>query len=186
MSLAKSVFRLALVTALLLLIPLVAMQFTREVTWTLADFVLAGGLLFGAGLTYVLIARLGGNAAYRLAAGVAVGAGLLLSWLNLAVGIIGGENNPANLLYGGVLAVAFLGAIWARFRPRGLAQAMSATALVQLVVPLVAALIWKPAVNQALVQVLPLNACFAALWGSAGWLFRCAGGGTGVGPQPAQ
>lgn len=39
--------RVALVTGLLLLVPLVAMQFTDEVRWNLADFVVAGALLFG-------------------------------------------------------------------------------------------------------------------------------------------
>ena len=38
------------VVLVLLLVPLVAMQFTREVRWGLADFIVAGALLFGAGL----------------------------------------------------------------------------------------------------------------------------------------
>ncbi|TPG72450.1 hypothetical protein [Hymenobacter nivis] len=173
MTLTKSILRLALVTTGLLLIPLVAMQLTTEVTWTLSDFVVAGGLLFGAGLAYLLVARQG-NGPYRLAAGVAVAAGLLLIWVNLAVGLIGSENNPANLLYGGVLTVAAVGALAARFQPQGMARAMFAAALVQLAVPLVAALIWRPAVNLGMLQVLVLNAAFAGLWAAAGWLFRRA------------
>jgi len=47
----------ALVTALLLLIPLVAMQFTAEVNWTGSDFVFAGLLLFGSGLVYEFATR---------------------------------------------------------------------------------------------------------------------------------
>jgi hypothetical protein len=174
MSLPKSIFCLALATAVLLLIPLVAMQVSQEVTWTGSDFVIAGGLLFGTGLTYLLVARLGPNTTYRLAVGVAVLAGLLLIWINLAVGFIGSENNPANLLYAGVLAVACSGAVMARFRPRGMAQAMFAAALAQLVVPIIAALIWKPALNLGLVQVLVANTAFAGLWVGAGWLFRRA------------
>jgi hypothetical protein len=183
MSLPKSLLRLALATAFLLLIPLLAMQFTQEVAWTLTDFLAASVLLFGAGLTFVLIARQGGNATYRLAVGVAVAAGLLLVWLNLAVGFIGSEDNPANLLYGGVLATALIGAVAARFRPLGMARAMFWAALVQFMVPIIAALIWKPEMNLGMVQVLVANALFAALWAAAGWLFRRAGGS---GPQPIQ
>ena len=84
----KALVRIALVTALILLLPLLAMQFTDEVVWDLADFVVAGALLFGTGLTYELIAGKGGNFAYRAAVGVAAAAALLLVWVNLAVGII--------------------------------------------------------------------------------------------------
>jgi hypothetical protein len=176
MTLTKSITRLALGTALLLLIPLVAMQFTSEVVWTLSDFVIAGALLFGTGLTYLLVARLGNNGTYRLAVGIAVMAGLLLVWINLAVGFIGSEDNPANLLFGGVLAVACIGAIVARFRPRGMAYAMFAAALAQFVVPLIAASIWKPEVDWGMVQVLVFNTVFAGIWATSGWLFRRASG----------
>lgn len=169
-------------TAFLLLIPLVAMQFTQEVTWTWSDFVVAGGLLFGTGLTYLLLARRG-NGAYRLAVGVAVAAGLLLIWINLAVGFIGSEDNPANLLYGGVLAVAGTGALMARLRPRGMAHALFAAAVAQMLVPVVAAFIWKPAVNLGMGQVLVLNTLFAALWAASGWLFRRA---SHAGPNSSQ
>jgi hypothetical protein len=175
MTLTKSLTHLALATAGLLLIPLVAMQFTKEVVWTLSDFVIAGVLLFGAGLTYVLVSRLGTNGAYRLGAGMAVAAGLLLVWGNLAVGFIGNENNPANLLYGAVLAVAAVGALVARFRAAGMARAMFGAALTQVAVPLVAAAIWRPEVNQGMLYVLALNTIFAGIWVVSGWLFRRAG-----------
>ena len=110
--------RVALVTGLLLLVPLVAMQFTDEVRWNLADFVVAGALLFGAGATYQLLAARTDNLAYRAAVGVAVGATLMLVWANLAVGLIGSEDNPANLMYLGVLAVGIIGALVARFDAR--------------------------------------------------------------------
>jgi hypothetical protein len=40
--------------------------------------------------------------------GLAVGTALFLVWSNLAVGLIGSENNPANMMYLGVLAVFLL------------------------------------------------------------------------------
>jgi hypothetical protein len=174
MTLTKSIARVALVTALLLLIPLVAMQFDLGVAWSADDFMTAGILLFGAGLLFTLIARLGNNTFYRLAVGVAVGAGLLLIWGNLAVGFIGSEDNPANLLYGSVLAVALIGALLARFQPLGMAHAMFAAALTQFVVPVIAALIWQPEVNLGFMQVVGLNTVFALIWAVSGWLFRHA------------
>lgn len=175
MTLTKSLFRVALATALLLLIPLVAMQFSQEMKWDLADFVVAGVLLFGTGLTYVVVSRMGNTTSYRLGAGVAVVAGLLLIWINLAVGFLGSEDNPANLLFGAVLAVAGVGALVARFRPLGMSRAMFATALTQFVVPLVAALIYKPEVNMGMFKVLILNTIFSGIWATSGWLFRRAG-----------
>jgi hypothetical protein len=183
MTLSKSILRIALATAFLLLIPLVAMQFTKEVVWTLADFAIAGGLLFGTGLTYAVVSRMGSNGSYRLAVGVAVAAGLLLIWGNLAVGFIGSEDNPANLLFGAVPVVAFVGALVARFRPLGMARVMFAAALTQFAVPLVAAAIWRPEVNLGMLYVLVLNTVFAGIWVTSGWLFRRA---IPVAPQPAE
>jgi hypothetical protein len=179
MTLTKSILRIALVTAFVLLIPLVAMQFTTEVNWTLSDFVVAGVLLFGAGLLFTLLARLGNNRPYRLAVGVAVAAGFLLVWANLAVGLVGSEHNPANLLYGSVLAVALGGAFIARFQPLGMSRAMFATALTYVVVTAIALLVWPPATANAepianLPNVLVGNGLFAALWAVSGWLFQRA------------
>ncbi len=179
MTLTQSITRIALTTALLLLIPLVAMQFTREVVWTLADFVFAGVVFFGAGLMYVLIARKWNNTAYRLAVGVAVGTGLLLIWANAAVGLVGSEENDANLLYGCVLAVALIGAFVARFRPLGMSRAMFAAALTYVLVTVVALFLWKPTgaatePNVYLLNVVLVNGAFASLWVFSGLLFRRA------------
>lgn len=188
MPLTKSILRIALVTAFILLIPLVAMQFTTEVNWTLSDFVVAGVLLFGAGLLFTLLARLGNNRPYRLAVGVAVAAGFLLVWANLAVGLVGSEHNPANLLYGSVLVVALGGAFSARFQPLGMSRAMFAAALTYMVVTAIALLVWPPALANAepmanLPNVLVGNGLFAALWAVSGWLFQRA---STTGPQVSQ
>ena len=147
--------------------------------WTVGDFVAAGILLFGAGLTFVLVARMGDNTAYKLAAGVAVAAGLLLVWANLAVGLVGSEDNPANLLYGAVLGVALIGAIAARFRPLGMSNAMFAASLTYIVVTAIALFVWTPTGAAAepqvkLLNVLVANGAFAAIWAVSGWLFRRA------------
>lgn len=175
----KPLARLALATSCLLLIPLVAMQFTKEVNWTFFDFLVAGVLVFGTGLVYQLVARQAISTAYRLGLGLALAAGFLLIWLNGAVGLIGSEHNPANLLYAGVLAVAALGALLARFRPLGMTRAMVAAAVAQVAVPLLTLLIWRrwpAAADEAwnTAQVLGVTAMFVGLWGGAALLFRRA------------
>ena len=86
---AKNTFRVVLAAAFILLLPLIAMQFTDEVTWGLFDFALAGALLVGTGLLYELAASRMGNPAHRATLGVALAAALLLVWIELAVGIFG-------------------------------------------------------------------------------------------------
>ncbi|TGD83251.1 hypothetical protein [Hymenobacter wooponensis] len=179
MTLTKSILRVALGTGLLLLIPLAAKLFVPGMLWSPGDFLFAGILLFSAGLTFVLISRMGDNTAYRLAAGVGVAAGLLLLWANMAVGLVGSEDNPANLLYLGVLAVALIGAVVARFRPLGMSNAMFAASLTYIVVTAIALFIWKPTgaaaePNVHLINVLVANGVFAAIWAVSGWLFRRA------------
>ncbi len=77
---------IALATGLLLLVPLVAMQFTAEVNWTLFDFVVMGILLFGTGTLFVLVARVTPRK-YRALIGFAIVAAFLWLWAELAVGI---------------------------------------------------------------------------------------------------
>jgi hypothetical protein len=170
----RPVVGVALGTAGILLLFLLAMLLTDEMNWGLFDFVFASVLIFGTGLTYVLVARKGGSMAYRFAVGIALAAVFLLIWLNLAVGIIGSEDNPANLLYGGVLAVGFLGAIIAELRPHGMARVLFAMALAQALVPVIALIIWKPQVTSGVLGVLTLNGFFVVLFVGSGLLFRNA------------
>jgi hypothetical protein len=69
--------------AFLLLLPLVAMQFTNEVRWDESDFAVFGAMLVAAGGTFELAARMTSNTAYRAAVGVAVAAAFILVWMNL-------------------------------------------------------------------------------------------------------
>ena len=75
--------------ALLLLVPLIAMQFTDEVNWNLADFIVAAVLLFGTGLTCEFVLRKVKKTQYRIAIIVSILAVLFLIWAELAVGIFG-------------------------------------------------------------------------------------------------
>ena len=175
-SIRRQMLYVALGTASILMIPLVAMQFTNEVNWKMGDFIVMGFLLFGTGLTYVLISRISDSTAYRIAVGIAVVAGLMLIWVNLAVGVIGSEDNPANLLYAMVIVIGITGAGIARFRPRGMARALFATALAQALVPVIALIVWRPSLDEApgIVGVFILNGFFVGLFVVSGLLFRRA------------
>jgi hypothetical protein len=165
----------AALAAVVLLLPLVAMQFTSEVAWDEADFAVAGAMLFAACGTYESAARVTRSVAYRIAAGIAVLTVVILAWLNLAVGIIGSEDNPANLMFGGVLAVGIVGAFIARMQPHGMARALAATALAQATVGVVALIAgFGPVGANGPWPLVVLTGVFAALWLASAWLFRKA------------
>ena len=75
--------------AVLLCIPLVAMQFTNEVNWKLSDFIIAGGLLLGTGLLIEVVTRTIKDKRRRIGIVVALLTVLFLVWAELAVGIFG-------------------------------------------------------------------------------------------------
>lgn len=75
--------------AILLLIPLIAMQFTDEVNWTLSDFLVAGTLLLGTGLMCEFVLRKASKTVYRIFICLAILIAFLLVWAELAVGIFG-------------------------------------------------------------------------------------------------
>ena len=109
---------------------------------------------------------------YRSAVGVALATAFILLWVNGAVGVIGSENNEANLMYFGVLAVGIVGAVIARFEPRGMAFALFATALAQALVTLVAVIGGLGYPANGPLELLFLNGFFIALWIVSAWLFR--------------
>jgi hypothetical protein len=150
------------------------MQVTDEVDWDPADFAVAGALVVGVGVTYELAARMTRNGAYRAAVGVALAAALILIWMNLAVGIIGTEDDPANLMYGGVLAVGAVGAMIARLQPHRMAGALVATALAQASVAVIAMIAGMGFPASPALEILGVNALFIGLWLVSAWLFRKA------------
>ncbi|NPD86795.1 hypothetical protein HNS38_18680 [Lentimicrobium sp. L6] len=73
----------------ILLIPLIAMQFTEEVNWSIGDFIVAGVLLLGTGLLFELIIRKVKEPKYRIIIYISILILLFLVWAELAVGIFG-------------------------------------------------------------------------------------------------
>ncbi|MDE2781563.1 MAG: hypothetical protein OXK77_01275 [Gemmatimonadota bacterium] len=115
---------------------------------------------------------------YRLAVAASLLTALLLVWIIGAVGLIGVEGDPFDRLYGGVLAVGSAGALIARFRPRGMARAMIATALAQMLVTVIALIVGKQHVPVSSVpEIVLLNGFYVALWTGSAWLFRKAARG---------
>lgn len=76
----------ALATGIILLIPLIAMQFTTEVDWSAADFAVMGLLVFCTGSVFVLLSRKFARK-YRFAIGAIVAVVLGYVWIELAVGV---------------------------------------------------------------------------------------------------
>ena len=147
---------------------------TDAMAWDLADFAFAGALVLGVGLTYELAAWATGDIRYRAAVAVGLAAAVLLVWLSTAVGMIGSEDNPANLMYGGVLAVGVVGAIAARFQRIGMARTLAAMALVQLSITGFALFTGIGTPESGPLEILLLNGFFAALWLTSALLFSNA------------
>jgi hypothetical protein len=166
-------WRIALWTApaMMLSIPLIAMQFTGEVNWSPADFIIMGGILWGAVCAYEFATRLSTDAAYRGAAAIAILTTVVLTWINGAVGIIG--DGPINVLYLGVVVAGFFGAILSRCEPRGLARTLFVMTAIQMTIPVIALMTDQP-FSPGAPQVFALNAFFAMFFVGAGLLFRQA------------
>lgn len=163
----------------LLLLPAIAMRFTDEVQWTPSDFVFAGAILGGAGVIAELIAWKSGNLLYRAGAGVALLASVLLIWVTGAVGVIGDEGEAANLLYLGVIAMAFIGAVIARFQAGGMARAMAVAGLTQTAIAAAALVMrWGSAAPIWPWDIIGATVVFALLWLTSAVLFRQAGANT--------
>ncbi len=157
----------------MLLVALVAKQFIGEPGW-IGNLAQTGTLLIGVGIAVELASRKTGQAAYGAAVGLALGSAFLLGWVNGAVGIIGSENNEANLMYGGVIVVGAIGAVIARLKPEGMARALFATALAQMLVAVIA-LVGR--MGSGPLDVVTINGFFVALFVGSAVLFLKAARG---------
>ena len=83
----RSVLRVLLGTGAILLVPLLAMQFTREVNWTSFDFVVAAILLAGTGFALELAVSRFADMKRRLLWVAAIALAFVYVWAELAVGI---------------------------------------------------------------------------------------------------
>ena len=81
--------RILYIMGIILLIPLIAMQLTNEVNWSLFDFIIMGAMLTITGLLGEIIFKKVKIVKYRMALYVVVAIIFLLTWAELAVGIFG-------------------------------------------------------------------------------------------------
>ena len=178
----RAVLRWVLITAAVLAVPLLAMVFrigvpdpgggTEGVNWGPMDFAIIGVLVLGSGLLFEYAIARATTVVHRAAVAIAVAAGLFLVWVNLAVGMIGDEGNPANLMYLFVLFVALIGAAVARCEA---SIAMFATAAAHAVVVAIA-------IIAGLGPELRADAFFIGAWVASALLFRQAAAAT---PRPS-
>ncbi|WP_037325068.1 hypothetical protein [Salinimicrobium terrae] len=85
----KRVTGIMLTATFILLLPLIAMQFTAEVDWDLFDFIIMGILLYGTGICIELMMRKVKSNEKRVFYAAAILGVLFLVWAELAVGIFG-------------------------------------------------------------------------------------------------
>ena len=172
-SLKKHLAFVATGTVVLLLVPLIAMQFTSEVVWTLSDFIFAGVLLFGTGAVFGVFLHNMENNSYRIGAGIALISTLFLVWVNGAVGIVGHEGEQINLLYFIIPAVGLIGAFLSRFKSQGLCYTLFVIATLPMIIAVIALLgyLQEPPHNSA-TQILAINMFFTVLFSLSAISFR--------------
>lgn len=155
--------------AALMLAAAIAAQATDEMAWGPADFVMVGIMLAAACGAWEIAMRKTKSWTFAAGAIVALGAASLLFLVNGTVGYIGGENDPVNLLFFGVVTLALGGAIIVRFRPEGMARTMAVTAGAQVAAGALA-LTMVPDTAGFLLG----TAMFVPLWLLSSWLFARA------------
>jgi hypothetical protein len=158
--------RLSAVAALMV-VPVIGLRVADAHVWDPGDIIFLAILLGVIALAHELLLRVSDRRSYAVGIGLALFAGLAQIWVNLAVGIIGSEDNPANLIYAGVIVVALAGSAASALRPRGLAAAMVATAIAQ-------ASTFVVALAAGFGFTGPITIFFTCLWLIAAALFRRA------------
>ena len=149
---------------LLLATPFVAMQFTSDVAWTTADFLLAALMLGVFGLALELTFKFTSDSRFRTGVAFALAAGFMTIWVNGAVGMIGSEDNPYNLISSGIVVLVPIGSAFGGFRALGMARTMMIAAALQLAASALGAFT-DPRGGV-------FSALFAVLWFLAGALLR--------------
>lgn len=171
----KDFLVIAIFPLCVLMIPLVAMQFTKEVNWTFSDFAIMWVVLSIPTFLFRLLVTRPQPWTYKLGAALAVVTGFLITWVNLAVQIIGDEN-PAFVLYFVALLIGLVGVGVSRLQPAGLAKAAFATAAALFVIPVIAVYFWPSDFHPGVLPVFFGNTCLVLAFVVSGLLFNYSAG----------
>ncbi len=169
--LGKTMLRVALGALGLLMVPLVASRVVEGWNWGPGAFVFTYVLFFGTGMAYALIAGKMSAWSYKAGVGVALVAGFALGWANM-VHMTEAEN-PAYLVYFGVLVMGGVGAWIAQLEARGMARASYAMAVVLAGMAVVHSVLPGAETRPEWNQTAGRCVC-AALFATSGLLFRRA------------
>ncbi|MDX1460972.1 MAG: hypothetical protein R3348_07940 [Xanthomonadales bacterium] len=157
--------------AIALALPWVAMQFTEEVNWTAGDFVIFGAMLLAACLAWEIATTLSASRLYRTGVGLAVAATFLLTWINLAVGIVGPPEHPVNAWLFAAPAAGLAVATLGRFNARAMAGAALVAAVVQAITAIVAL---AQGLDAPATPLIGLTLLFTMMWLVSAALFHRA------------
>lgn len=154
--------------AAVMAIPVTLRLTVAEMAWDGFDFAVFGAMLLLAGLAFELVLRFAGASIWSvLAALLSIGGAFVMVMANLAVGIVGNEGNPINLVFFALLGAGALGALAVRLRAAGLARVLTTMAAGQALLGIALAF--------GGIAYLPVfTAVFVAIWLGSAALFRQA------------
>ena len=160
--------------AVLFVLPGLAMQLTNEVVWTASDFVVWAAMLLVACTVADLALRKASNFLTLAAGLIAVAAGFFTIWANLAVGIIGNEDDPHNLAFMAVPVVALVGGFIARLKPDRMTIAMLVAATVQVAAAVFAISDGRVDHGSRTAEIVLATIIMPGLWLLSGGLYKKA------------
>lgn len=143
--------------------------------WSLADFIVMAGLLVFAGGGLWLAFRATKSWTHRAAVAMALLASFLLFWVTGAVGIIGSENNDANMLFLLVPVIWIAGGLVTRLNPLAMARVLVLTGAAQALIGGVALALGLGTEGHAWPwDIVGASLIFTALWIAAAYAFKRA------------
>ncbi|MEN3972742.1 hypothetical protein WJS89_08695 [Sphingomicrobium sp. XHP0235] len=158
--------------AFLVALPAIATALGAEgVDWGSEDYIAAAILLGGAGLVVELLVRVSRDWNYRIAALLVTSGALFTLWSNLAVGIVGNEDNPINIGYFLIVPLLALGATVVKLKAAGMAAVarVAATFYIGMGIAAFASGQGNPAPF-----IIGIHAVFVTIFAGAGLLFQRA------------